>query len=143
MGVPHIRRTKEKKTMGALNILNVYEGDVEITYNTNDAAEAIRARRIITDMMRRGYSMLIEVDGAYQRAVDFDEKVGKYIIADFDPTYRQPRPQEKEGPTNGEEHEEIEAEASAPPPKKRDRPGRRSISMADTTAVAIAPSAGG
>ena len=40
--------------MGQLSILNVYEGDVEITYNTNDAAEAIRAGRIITDGREAG-----------------------------------------------------------------------------------------
>lgn len=34
--------------MGTLSILNVFEGDVEITFDTNNAAEAIRARRIIT-----------------------------------------------------------------------------------------------
>lgn len=122
--------------MGELAILNTYEGDVEIKFDTADAAEAIRARRIITDMMRRGYTLLIEVDGAYQVAKDFDEKTGRYIIADFDPT------KEKEEPNSVEDQEEAEEAAAAPPPKRRGRP-RRSISMADTSAVAIAPSAGG
>lgn len=76
--------------MGALEILNCGEGDIKIQYNTSDAAEAIRARRIITDMLRRGYALLIEVerDGqtAYERVQQFDEKAGCYIIADFDST---------------------------------------------------------
>src|SRR5262245_46575238 len=125
-----------EETMGHLNILNVYEGDVEISFNTNDAAEAIRARRIITDMLRRGYSLLIEVDGAFQRAIDFDEKVGKYIIADFDPTYRTQKPDEKEEPSNGQDQEESQEETSEISFQKRGKRGRRrSVSMADTTAV--------
>jgi hypothetical protein len=80
-----------------LSILNVYEGDVEITFDKDNAAEAIRARRIISDMLKRGYALLIEVDGAYQRAIDFDEKTGRYIIADFDPSYRPKTEADKKG----------------------------------------------
>jgi hypothetical protein len=123
--------------VGTVSVLNVYEGDVKITFDTNNAAEAIRARRIISDMIRRGYALLIEVDGAYQRAVDFDEKVGEYIIADFDPSYRQKSKGEDE-----EDGQESEEEAEAPP-KIRSQRGRRRINMAETNAVAIARSAGG
>lgn len=127
--------------MGTLSILNVYEGDVKITYDTSNAAEAVRAKRIISDMIRRGYALLIEVDGAYQRALGFDEKVGEYIIADFDPSYR---PNTQEGnEENGKEHpQETEEEA---PPKIRSQRGRprRSIPMESANVVAVARSAGG
>lgn len=126
--------------MGTLSILNVYEGDVKITFDTDNAAEAIRARRIISDMIRRGYALLIEVEGAYQRAIDFDEKVGEYIIADFDPSYR-PNTQ-SEGEENGKENpQETEEEA----PKIRSQRGRprRRIPMESAEAVAVARSAGG
>lgn len=126
--------------MGTLSILNVYEGDVKITFDTTNAAEAIRAGRIITDMLRRGYALLIEVDGAYQRAIDFDEKVGEYVIADFDPSYRQTT--KGEGSDNEEENEEIEAAAAQEAPGKR-RGRRRRISMDAADAVAVARSAGG
>lgn len=133
--------------MGTLSILNVYEGDVEITYDTNDAAEAIRARRIITDMIRRGYALLIEVEkGVYQRVVDFDERRGRYIIADFDPSYAE-RPKSNEGDSdNGQkESEAIEADAGEVPPKIRSQRGRprKSVAMEQASAVAIARSAGG
>lgn len=70
--------------MGTLEILNVSAGDVKISFDTQDAAEAIRARRIVQDMLRRGYCLLIEVDGKIQRVKEFDEARGEYIIADFD-----------------------------------------------------------
>jgi hypothetical protein len=126
---------------GTLSILNVYEGDVEITFDKTDPVEVIRAGRIIKDCLRRGYALLIEVDGAYQRAIDFDEKAGRYIVADFDPSYRPQKPNEEEG----ESEEETEAEATEVPPKIRSQRGRprRSIAMESTNAVAIARSAGG
>jgi hypothetical protein len=129
--------------MGQLSILNVYEGDVEITFDNNNAAEAIRARRIISDMLQRGYALLIEVEpGVYQRAVGFDEKAGKYIIADFDPSYR-PKT-EGSDEDNERENPEEEAETETPPKirSQRGRP-RRSIAMESTSAVAVARSAGG
>ena len=120
--------------MGALSILNVYEGDVKITFDKDNPAETIRASRIIRDCLRRGYALLIEVDGAYQRAIDFDEKVGEYIIADFDPSYR-PK-------TQGEDEENGKEES---PPKIRSQRGRprRRIPMESADAVAVARSAGG
>lgn len=128
--------------MGALSILNVFEGDVEITFDKTDPAEVIRASRIIKDCIRRGYALLIEVDGAYQRAIDFDEKVGEYIIADFDPSCR-PKT-EGENEENERESSEEEAETETPPKirSQRGRP-RRSVAMESTKAVAVAPSAGG
>ena len=74
---------------GCLEILNVGAGDVKINFNTADVSETIRAKRIITDMLRRGYALIVEVerDGqkAYERVQAFDEARGEYIIADFDP----------------------------------------------------------
>lgn len=127
--------------MGSLSILNVYEGDVKITFDTKDAAETIRARRMIQDLIRRGYALLIEVDGAYQRAIDFDQQVGEYIIADFDPTHRL-KTQEGNEENGKEDSQEAEEET---PPKIRSQRGRprRRIPMEQADAVAIARSAGG
>lgn len=73
---------------GNLEILNVQGGDVKINFDTTDCAEAIRAKRVITDMLRRGYALLVEVDGKFQRILEFDEKHGEYIVADFDPLHK-------------------------------------------------------
>ncbi len=64
--------------MGSVGILNVGAGDIVLTFDKNNPAEAIRAGRIVTDMLRRGYALLVEVerDGekCFERALDFDEK---------------------------------------------------------------------
>lgn len=73
---------------GVLEILNVQGGDVKITFDKENIQETIRARRIVTDMLRRGYAIVVEVERGgerkYERIQDFDEKTGEYIIADFD-----------------------------------------------------------
>ncbi len=73
---------------GTVGILNVGAGDIRLEFNSADPAERIRAGRVVRDMLRRGFALLIEVerDGkkAFERALDFDEAKACYIIADFD-----------------------------------------------------------
>lgn len=121
--------------MGKLAILNVGAGDIKFSFDTSNASEAIRAKRMITDMLRRGYALLIEIDGVYQRAIEFKEDVGEYVIADYDPQPEQ---------TTKKEIKYAESETSAEAPqissKKR---GRKSIPMEKANAVAVGRSAGG
>lgn len=74
---------------GTVGILNVGAGDTVLTFDNTNPAETIRACRIVRDMIRRGYALLVEVerDGEkrFERALDFDEKKCAYIVADFDP----------------------------------------------------------
>lgn len=146
--------------MGQLRCLNVGAGDIKITFDTQDAAEAIRARRMITDMLRRGYALLIEVDGAYVRALDFKEDVGEYVVADFDPEQSVITQEKQDGTdtenkiTNVAEHEVLpkirESEISnerpdsaSAMPGKRGRKPNKSIPMSKANAVAVGRSAGG
>ena len=75
-------------TTGCLEILNIQGGDTKIVFDNNNVAEVIRAKRIITDMLRRGYALIVEVDRdgekRYERVQEFDETKGEYIIADLD-----------------------------------------------------------
>jgi hypothetical protein len=122
--------------MGTLSCLNVSGGDIEITFDTNDCAEAIRAKRIISDMLRRGYALLVKMpDGTYTRALEFDEKQGKYIIADYDPADI-----EKEGKSD---EQQIETKTEASAPALKNKATRKSVSMDKANTVAVAPSAGG
>jgi hypothetical protein len=99
------------------------DGDIEITFDKNNTAEAIRAKRIIKDMIRRGYALLVKGDdGSYTRALDFNPEKGEYIIADLD--------------TEGYENEQTEAKTAG----KR---GRKSIPMEKADVVAVARTAGG
>ena len=74
---------------GCLEILNVQGGDTKLTFDKDNPAECIRAARIVTDMLRRGYALLVEVetDGVkkYQRVLEFRPDRYEYVIADFDP----------------------------------------------------------
>ena len=76
---------------GTIGILSVGAGDTKLTFDRNNPAECIRAARIVRDMLRRGYALLIQsgtgTDGKprYARAHAFDENTYEYIIADFDP----------------------------------------------------------
>mgnify|MGYP001618162412 FL=1 len=118
--------------MGSLSCLNVAGGDITITYDKNDAAEAIRAKRIITEMLGRGYALLIEgKNGKYTRAKGFDPKVGEYIIADYDPTVE-----------DIEENEQSKTTPAAKPTIKKGTRYKR-VPMEKSKAVAVAPSSGG
>jgi hypothetical protein len=131
---------------GSLAILNVFEGDVKLSFDITNPAEAMRAQRIVKDMIHRGYCLLVEVaPGEWQRALDFDATKNEYIIADLDSSYS---PQKKEEPINAQEQAqkestEVETEAEAPqePPGRRGR--RRGIKLETTNAIAVAASAGG
>lgn len=75
---------------GQLAVLNTGKGDMKLSFDKANEAERIRASRIVKDMIRRGYALLIEVDDGNggkrtTRALDFDENTCEYIIADFDP----------------------------------------------------------
>jgi hypothetical protein len=137
--------------MGCLEVLNVAGGDVKLTFNRQDVAEAIRAKRMIEDMLQRGYALIVEVDGAYQRVTHFDAAHGEYVVADFDPRGTPQRHDDEERyepETPQAETSDAPAIAQAeirqdpPLPKRRGRPSTR-LAMEHTHAAAIARSAGG
>jgi hypothetical protein len=103
--------------MGQLEILNVQGGEVKLAFDTKDCAEAIRARRIIGEMIRKGFVLLVEVERnnekRFERALSFDDSKGEYIIADLTAD-------------NGET-----------------AVARKSLPMEETTATAVGRSAGG
>lgn len=136
--------------MGTLNILNVGAGDTKITFDKNNPAEAIRAGRIIRDMLRRGYALLIEVerDGqkAFERAIDFNEATSEYIIADFDPSAsagHDPKPKVRPEAKSGASETEAAAPAASTRVTGKRGTYRRRVPAAGTTAVAAGRSAGG
>jgi hypothetical protein len=148
--------------MGELSVLNVAGGDIKITFDKNNVGESIRAKRMILDMQKRGYALLVEVERngerAYERALGFDEKTGEYIIADFDPhiaetedAFEEASQRYGKGLDNGPKiHQEQEvaerekADPSTPPiPAKLQRGRRRRIDAGSAKAVGVARSAGG
>lgn len=135
---------------GTVGILNVGAGDIRLEFDRSNPAEFIRAGRIVRDMIRRGYALLVEVEREgekrFERALDFDEERSVYIIADLDPAAASGEPLLKTGEATvneckvSEEDPEVPAEGSV---IHAGRGRRRAIPASGTRAVAVARSAGG
>lgn len=141
-------------TAGTVGILNVGAGDTKLSFDPSNPAERIRAARIVKDMIRRGYSLLVEVgkeaDGRpkYTRALDFKEDTCEYIIADFDPVTAAEedlKEQQNDGHRQAEQQQpqsQAAASVGTPPTQKRIYT-KRTVDAGSTSTVAVAPIAGG
>ena len=150
--------------MGTLAILNVGAGDLKVSFDRNNPAELIRAKRIIKDMLRRGYALLVEVERngekAFERAIDFNEDHCEYIIADFDPeialnsdrqdAYETELNRQEKPTTHGQSQQNETGVPDVRPedaPREEPKPGRgrprRGIPADKANAVGVARSAGG
>lgn len=117
---------------GEVGILNIGAGDTKIVFDKDNPADMARAARIVTDMIKRGYALLVEIEpGKYQRALEFREDRCEYVIADFDPTVAEVASEQEATP---------EARSKRTP---RGRGSRRIIPAGEVRAVAVARSAGG
>lgn len=103
---------------GTLDVLNCGAGHLEIKFDRKDKSDVARARRIIADMLARGYTILVEDKGKLHRVESFDAKTDSYVV-------RLPR-----GRLKGEGAGKVKA-------RKIKLPLRR------TKATGIAPTAGG
>lgn len=134
-------------TPGAVSVLNVGAGDTKLSFDPSNQAECIRAARIVKDMLRRGYALLIEVDGKMVRALDFREDVFEYVIADFDPVTAAKADENEE--SHGHQQGQAGAGAPAAGEARGAKPGsrgpykKRGVPAAGVGAVAVAASAGG
>lgn len=127
---------------GSIGILNVGHGDTKLSFDPSNPAECIRAARIVKDMLRRGYALLIEVeqpDGTktFTRVRDFDETKHEYIIADLDPEIAA-------AADAAEAHKDQTDESPATPsPRKGRTPRLKSVPASSARGVAVARTAGG
>jgi hypothetical protein len=121
--------------IGTVGILNVGAGDTKLSFDPNNPAERIRAARVVKDMIRRGYALLIqrEPGGPFVRATDFDENVCEYVIADFDPLQA----------AEADQHDEEETQQPAAAPGAARKATKKRVKAESVRAVSVAPSAGG
>ena len=123
--------TSELIDFGAVAILNVGAGDTKLTLDKNNPVERERAARIVTDMLKSGYALLVQVgekegEPLYQRATGFDPETCEYLLAG--------------GP---DERFDIGIEPTdASPPRKRRFPTFR-VRAESTRAVSVGRTAGG
>lgn len=131
---------------GTLSILNVGSGDTKLSFDKSNPAECIRAGRIVTDMLRRGYALLVEVERngerAYERVQAFDPDTNEYIIADFDPLAATPAPTENTNHGSEAQGKEEGATPASDAPRTKRKYTRR-VAASGASAVAVARSAGG
>lgn len=120
---------------GEVGILNVGAGDTKLSFDPKNPGEVERAKKIIMDMIRRGFAILVEIGRdekgpMYRRALDFDPETAEYIIA---------------GEPATKEDIDVKEPASSPPRgRKGPRPASpKRIPAASTSAVAVARTAGG
>lgn len=114
------------QAIGSLDILNVTEGEVKISFDKTNAADKARAKHVIEDMLKRGYALLVELpDGQIVRAEGFDAETDSYLVASW------PTP-------------EAEAAEEAPSTPKR---GRKKVitkvAASSVRATGVARTAGG
>jgi len=138
---------------GEVGLLNVGTGDIRLSFDPNNPAERIRAARVVKDMLRRGYALLVEheINGVkgFRRALDFDENTYEYVIADLDPLAaaaadaeepKHVQVQEERSSATAEPAANPPVAAPAPTPNKR---GRKRVPVESARAVAVARTAGG
>lgn len=126
--------------MTGLAILNVGAGDTKLSFDKSKPVERERAARIVTDMLKRGYAILVEVGKKngkplYQSATGFDPKTCEYLVVGLPPEI---------------ELDIAEATGLDRPIKNKARGGRpksirvrRRVPADRTPAVGVARSAGG
>lgn len=108
---------------GSLSVLNCAAGDIRVSFDKDDPQEIVRAKRIIKDMLARGYLLFVEQPEGLIPVKKFDPEREVYILAD--------------GPTE-EPEPAVEGEQ---PKKKRGRP--KGVPMRTTKATGIPRTAGG
>lgn len=105
---------------GSLDVLNCGAGHLAFTFDGGDALEVEKARRVIEDMLRRGYAIFLEnEDGSLSKVESFDPRRNAYIVAETVPD----RPQGQRG--------------------KRGPRRRRAVPLTEGRATGIGPTAGG
>lgn len=98
---------------GSLCILNITAGDIKISFNKDNPEELTRARDMIEDMLKRGYSILVQWGDGWRRAKKFIPTRDAYVI------------------------EVAESQGTKPHIVEREIPAKKA------RAIAVAPTAGG
>lgn len=69
---------------GHLDILNCGAGHLSFTFKKDDREEVAKAKRVIQDMLRRGYAIFVDQDGELKRVKRFNHDKEEYIIEEHD-----------------------------------------------------------
>jgi hypothetical protein len=125
-------------TAPGLDVLNIGSGHLKFRFDKADPAETEKAKKVITDMLRRGYMLFVLVDGEQKRVREFDPEREEYIL------------EEPEAIAAPDPAATPASDAAPAEKRRRGRPrgpgkvyrGQR-IAMGTTRATGIGPTAGG
>lgn len=142
---------------GVASILNVGDGDTTLSFDPRDPAECERAAKIVTEMLRLGFAIMVEDppgSRTYRRVKAFDADKFQYIIGEVSAGDAQPErgtdepAQDSPPAATGHAAPEPPAEASAGAGRPKARSGRapaktKRLAAATTRTVSIGRTAGG
>lgn len=105
---------------GMLEVLSVGKGDVKLTVGGDDPNEIAKAKRIIEEMLAKGYGIFVETDKGLTRVKRFNPKRMSYVISEL-----------------------ADEPAGAAPAKGGRRVKDKEVAVAGSRATAIGRTAGG
>lgn len=108
---------------GMLEVLSVGKGDIKISLDHNNPEDIENARKLIEEMLAKGYGLFVETNNGLSRVRKFNPKRMTYVIVEF--------------------ADEEPAEAPAAKPTKPRRTKQREVPVAGSRAKAIGRTAGG
>lgn len=111
---------------GSLDVFNIGRGHLTFLFDTDNFVEVEKAKRAITDMLKRGYLIQLKVGKEYVKVVDFDPDQGVYYIIEPPPA----------------DTPMTEGVGATLAPKSR-RGRRKGVPMTSARATAVGPTAGG
>lgn len=117
---------------GSLSVPSVGRGHLEISFTEGDAVQEEQARRVIEDMLKRGYSLFIHDETDPKKLIKvrhFDAKHMRYVIA-----------ADAGHPTMATADVATRRKSYS---KRRGRSRMRSVPVRSSRSIAIAPTAGG
>lgn len=85
---------------GSLDVLNCAAGHLTFDFDKGDPAEVERAKRVVEDMLRRGYTIFVETPEGLAKVEAFDPGTAHYVISDV-PAARGKRGPKKRVPMTG------------------------------------------
>lgn len=124
-------------SVGMLEVLSVGKGDLKLTVSGSEE-EIEKGRRVIEEMLRKGYTIFVETDEGPARVQEFNPKRMTYTIAEV--------PDGTELPTGPAPPAALTAGPPVAAPVKADKAkkvGKREVPVAGSKATAVGRTSGG
>ena len=115
---------------GMLEVLSIGKGDLKLVVGGEDPQDVEKAREVIEEMLRKGYSIFVETDKGLVRVKRFNAKRMTYVISEM--------PEEEPVASVAAPKEERPA-----PKRSAKGSGFREVPVAGSRATAVGRTAGG